>query len=92
MSASEELAEHRKLIDEIDESMVRLLARRFEVTADIGQLKTAAGLAAVDEQREDAHLAHIGKVAEQAGLDPEIAQMVLRQIIAEVVRRHIEIS
>ncbi len=92
MSAAEELAEHRRLIDEIDESLVQLLARRFEVTADIGQLKTAAGLAAVDKQREAEHLAHVGNMAEQAGLDPEIAQMVLQQIIAEVVRRHGEID
>ncbi len=92
MSAAEELAKYRAHIDEIDESLVRLLAQRFEVTTDIGQLKMSAGLDAVDEQRETERLARVAEVAKEAGLDPEFAQSLLRQIIAEVVKRHNEIS
>lgn len=92
MSESDRLTKYRRLIDEIDESLVRLLAQRFEVTGKIGRLKTETGLGAVDEQREVEHLAQMGAVAAEAGLDPEFAQVLLRRIFTEVVRRHNEIA
>ena len=92
MSAAEELAQLRKRIDELDEELVHLLARRFAVTADIGQLKTVQGLASADPQREADHLSHIGEIAKQDGLEPEFVQSLLQKIMTEVVRRHNEIE
>ncbi|HCB34030.1 MAG TPA: chorismate mutase [Acidimicrobiaceae bacterium] len=90
--ADGELDRHRRQIDEIDESLVGLLARRFGVTAEIGRYKAANGIAPADARREAEHLTRMRAVAERAGLDPDFAERILRELMAEVVRRHDEIA
>lgn len=49
---SEELAENRLRLDEIDEQIVRLLAQRLEVGRRIGRIKAQTGRPIRDEARE----------------------------------------
>lgn len=47
-----ELESFRRQIDKIDADIVELLADRFRITAEVGQLKARKGLEAVDPARE----------------------------------------
>lgn len=78
----------RARIDEIDREIVSLLAERFRITDEIGTYKKAHGLPAVDELRERVQFQRITRLAEEIGLDPDIAVRILRSVIDEVVGRH----
>ncbi len=84
----EELARLRGSIDNLDEMLVRVLAERFKVTHQIGLLKAERSLPATDPAREAERAATVRRRAVEAGLDPEIAESVLRLVIAEASRRH----
>ena len=45
------LAELRNEINELDEKLVKILAKRFEVVKEIGQLKKDKDLSVLDEKR-----------------------------------------
>lgn len=86
--ADEQLARYRKSIDNIDAALVCLLAERFKVTQAVGQYKATAGLPAADPGREDAQIARLRRLSEEAELDPEFSEKFLRFIIDEVIRHH----
>jgi chorismate mutase len=86
--AAAALAALRARIDTLDAELVALLARRFAVTDDIGQLKARHALPPADPAREAAQRARLHALATDAGLDPAIAETVLRTIIDAVLERH----
>ncbi|GAF35876.1 chorismate mutase [Lentilactobacillus farraginis] len=55
-NSSEELTEARKQINQLDESIVALLTKRFETAAKIGKIKEKQGLPVFDPDREEAVL------------------------------------
>jgi chorismate mutase len=75
------LQESRIELDELDRSLVRVLARRSQVILDVIRYKRANAMAVVDRDREDHMLAGIEGVARAEGLDPRIARQVLRSVI-----------
>jgi chorismate mutase len=83
-----QLTELRTGLDKIDTQLVDLLAQRFELTEEVGHLKAERGLPARDPGREQEQMDRIAEKADEAGLDPGIAQRVLRTIIDTVVERH----
>ena len=87
-STLEILRERRERIDEIDSAIVSLLAERFRITNQVGQLKKAHQLSAIDENRERAQFSAIAQLATKAGLDPVFANKFLRCIIDEVAQNH----
>ncbi len=85
------LAELRRLrasIDNMDAALVHLLAERFKITQQVGQLKAAHGLPPADPVREAQQIARLRALAEDARLDPEFAEKFLSFVVAEVVRHH----
>ena len=78
----------RSEIDRIDGQIVELLARRFAVTQQVGQLKAHHALPAVDAERESAQQLRYEQLAQENGLDPALVTGLFRDIIAEVVRQH----
>lgn len=80
------LAALRARIDRLDAELVDLLARRFEVTAEVGEHKRRTGMPPADTQREAAQVARLRRLAEEAGLDPAFTEKLLRLIIDEVIR------
>lgn len=48
-----ELARARASIDNLDAALVHLLAERFKITRQVGQLKASLGLAPADPAREE---------------------------------------
>ncbi len=84
------LAGYRRSIDNIDAALVFLLAERFKVTQKVGAFKAATNLPPADPAREDAQIARLRKLAQDADLDPDFTEKFLRFIIDEVIRHHVK--
>jgi chorismate mutase len=85
---AEELLRLRMSIDNMDAALVHLLAERFKITQQVGELKAAHGLPPADPLREAQQIERLRALAEEARLDPEFAEKFLNFVIAEVVRHH----
>ena len=83
-----ELLSIRSSIDNIDATLVYLLAERFKATQKVGFLKAAHQLPAGDPGRETAQIARLRRLAAEAHLDPAFAEKFLNFIIGEVIRHH----
>ena len=83
-----ELAHLRQRIDAIDEELVALLARRFEVTDQVGHLKAAWGLSAVDHERESQQAQRLQSLAVQFGVPSELVNRIFRSVVEQVVAHH----
>ena len=80
-AATPDLGESRQRIDDLDRQLVRVLAERARIVADVVRYKRARHMRVVDRAREDAMLQAIGDRAAAVGLDPRIARQVLRSVI-----------
>jgi chorismate mutase len=85
---AEELLQLRMSIDNMDAALVHLLAERFKITQQVGELKAAHGLPPADPLREAQQIERLRALAEEARLDPEFAEKFLNFVVAEVVRHH----
>ncbi len=83
-----ELTALRGTIDDVDAQIVALLAQRFAATDQVGRLKAAGGLQAVDEVRERQQQQRFSELAMRHGLDDALVQRLFRLVIDEVVGRH----
>lgn len=92
MPVPEELLRLRRSIDNIDTALLHMLAERFRVTREVGELKARQGLHAVDPAREEAQVARLRALAETAGLAPDFAERFIRGVMAEVVSQHESIA
>ena len=86
------IAALRQSIDNVDTAIVSLLAERFKYTSQVGVLKARAGFAPADYKREDYQIERLHRIAVDAGLDPDIAEMYREFVVAEVKRRHKRIA
>ena len=87
-SMPDELLSLRDQIDMLDDEILLILAKRFEVTAKVGKLKAVKGLDSVDEKREVQKLIDLKARAEEKGLSPEFILNLFKMIFAEVVENH----
>jgi chorismate mutase len=78
----------RQSIDNIDAALVFILAERFKVTKAVGAYKAEHGLPPADPGREEAQIARLRTLAQDANLDPDFSEKFLRFIIDEVIRHH----
>jgi len=76
-----ELRETRELIDEVDQELVALLARRSKLSRRAGRIKAERGRPVRDEAREQALIDARGHWAVGFGLPTEAVQAVFRQIL-----------
>lgn len=87
-----EILRLRGSIDNIDASLVYLLAERFKCTERVGELKAQGGVAPADPLRESQQIERLGGIAREAGLDQGFAEQFRSFIVGEVVRRHAAIA
>lgn len=88
----ESLNDLRKSIDNIDNAIIAMLAERFKITNQVGYYKAKENLPPKDLARESKQYQRISELAETYGLDAEIAQSYLSNIIARVIDNHESIS
>ncbi len=75
----------RKELAEIDESLLRLVARRQELVREIGRLKEAQGLPLRDFGQERRVMERARQLAELLGLSPNLSDALLRLLIGEAL-------
>jgi len=75
------LSELRAELDSVDAQLIGAIARRQAIVAEIGRWKHAQGKQLRDYQRERAVISNVRARAAEAGLDPQIAESVLKLLI-----------
>ncbi|MGV3344737.1 bifunctional chorismate mutase/prephenate dehydrogenase [Enterobacteriaceae bacterium LUAb1] len=78
-----ELTTLRDQIDEVDKTLLSLLARRLELVAKVGEVKSRCGLPVYVPEREAAIFASRRKEAELLGISPALIEDILRRIMRE---------
>jgi chorismate mutase len=87
-AAMAELQDIRDSIDNIDASIIHMLAERFRCTQKVGVLKARHKLPPSDPGREAQQVTRLRQLAFAAKLDPEFAEKFLAFVIHEVIRHH----
>lgn len=79
----DELSGLREQIDDIDSQLVKLLAKRAQVTAKVGQYKSQVGLPIYVPEREAELIENRRQEAEQQNVSPVLVEDLLRRIMRE---------
>lgn len=77
------IATLRKQIDEIDEKIVDLLAKRFLLVKKIGEQKKALGMEVQDRKREEEKMISLIKKASQFNINRETIEKIWGIIFRE---------
>jgi 3-deoxy-7-phosphoheptulonate synthase len=85
--APPELQELRQKIDEVDEGIVRLIARRLEMVGLVIKEKSGRPQPIRDPARERAVLARVEKVAQSLGVSGPLARKIFSEIITHSLAR-----
>lgn len=83
-----ELQDIRDSIDNIDASIIHMLAERFRCTQKVGILKAQHNLPPSDPDREAQQITRLRQLPTTAKLDPEFAEKFLAFVVREVIRHH----
>lgn len=78
-----ELTALRDQIDEVDKALLDLLAKRLELVAEVGEVKSRYGLPIYVPEREASMLASRRKEAQALGVPPDLIEDVLRRVMRE---------
>ena len=89
--STESLANLRKQIDNIDDDLLELLARRMRVSCDIGRFKLEHGMAVVQPGRYNDLMHRRVAAAVELGMSADFIRTVLAAIHEESVRQQLEI-
>ncbi len=76
-----DLAELRAQLDVIDADLISAIAQRQAIVAQIGRVKEGSGQQLRDYRREAQVLANVRAKAQGAGLNPALAENVMKQLI-----------
>ncbi|WP_445397189.1 bifunctional chorismate mutase/prephenate dehydrogenase [Zobellella sp. An-6] len=79
----DELQVLRDQIDEVDQQLVELFARRLKLVAGVGEVKSRQGVPIYAPDREAAMLARRRAEAEARGVPPDLIEDVLRRAMRE---------
>jgi len=83
-----QLQSYRESIDNIDASLVFMLAERFKITKAVGFYKKEYDLPPADPKREEQQVERLRELAKSANLDPEFSKKFLQFITREVIQHH----
>lgn len=80
---AEELQNLREQIDQVDKSLLSLLAKRMQLVAEVGEVKNRHGLPIYAPDREASMLASRRNDAQKMGISPDLIEDVLRRVMRE---------
>lgn len=90
-STTESIRQLRQQIDELDNQLMSLLAKRMRVCREIGQYKKEHNMTVLQSGRYSEILEKRGAQGEACGLSPECVAKIFEQIHEESVRQQLEI-
>lgn len=82
----QKLAPYRKIIDELDTSLIKIIAQRFHIVHEVGLLKKQYNVNIIDKEREDKHKANLAELAKKESLDPDFIIKIFELIIKKSVQ------
>jgi chorismate mutase len=88
---SQFFSELRWQIDQIDEGILELLARRMQVSAEMGEYKRKNSMPALQTIRYSEIIEHRTEYGKTLDLDPEFIRDVIREIHEESVRKQMDV-
>lgn len=88
----QQLLNWRNQLDDIDREVIELLAKRFGITQQVGEYKAEKGLHERDEKREQEMIERIHRIADDVGVQPEVAENYLKTIWTFSLERHRQIA
>jgi chorismate mutase / prephenate dehydratase len=80
------LKDYRRIIDELDQTIIHSLAQRHRVVREVFSTKINATSLIRDMDREEQLLKRVRDLAKESGLDPYFAEQLFRDIIYQSVR------
>jgi len=89
--STEDLSALRRQIDEFDDQLLELLAKRMRVSKEIGTFKKEHDMTIVQTDRYDEILTKRIAQASEMGMNPEFMRVVLEAIHEESVRQQLDI-
>jgi chorismate mutase len=89
---SSDLQIFRDQLNSINEKLIDLLAERFTVTEKVGKYKAANNLPPQDKAREAAIISRVRELAQEKGVDPDLAEQIMTLLMDAVVKRHQELQ
>lgn len=78
----------REEIDEIDDQIMNLISKRFEITNEIGLVKADSFSPAIDKSREMQILSRLVERSKILALNPDLIRLIFQSILSEVVLNH----
>lgn len=91
MQTTEDLSVLRDQIDDLDNELLQLLAKRMRVSREIGQYKLEHGMPILQTQRYDQILTDRAYQGERMEMSGDFVKKVLEAIHAESVRQQMEV-
>lgn len=91
IQTTENLTELRHQIDEIDNQLLEILAKRMRISREIGQYKKEHNMPVLQTRRYDEILMKRISMAQSMGMDAEFMKTVLEAIHEESVRQQVEV-
>lgn len=91
VEATDALMDLRRQIDEIDNDLIDLLAKRMKISREIGEYKKEKGMTIVQPRRYTQILDKRGAQGSLQGIDPECIKNIFEHIHEESVRQQMEI-
>src|SRR5574344_513205 len=88
---TENISALRKQIDEIDNSIIEVLAKRMRISREIGQYKKEHGMTILQTARYTEILEKRGAQGSLMGIDPECVQKIFEAIHEELVNQQMKV-
>ncbi|MCB1651748.1 MAG: chorismate mutase [Alphaproteobacteria bacterium] len=77
----EDLKDYRQQIDAIDQELITLLARRYEIVRAVGALKARENLSVIQHERAEHVKQKACELASQKGLSPDLVRKIYETMI-----------
>lgn len=90
-ATTEEIAQLRQQIDELDNSVMDILAKRMQVCREIGQYKKEHNITVLQARRYNEILDKLGAQGAQCGMDADFVKKIYSAIHEESVRQQIDV-